>query len=115
MDIQDNPKGGGRPEKVANYIKELTAEFLGRENNKTSLITVTNATCSPDLKRATVFITVLPTEKERLALEFAKRQRGELREFLKKHMTTKTIPFIEIEIDLGEKHRQRIDELLRNG
>jgi len=103
-----------RAEKVANYIKELTAEFLGRENNKTSLITVTSADCSPDLKRATVYITVLPTEKEKLALEFAKRKRAELREFLKSKMTTKNIPFIDIAIDLGEKHRQKIDELLRN-
>ena len=102
-----------RKEKVAQYIKELTAEFLGRENNRTSLITVTSATCSPDLKRATVFITVLPTSKEKSALEFAKRKRPELREFLKKTMTTKNIPFIDIAIDLGEKHRQKIDELLQ--
>jgi len=102
-----------RTEKVANYIKELTAEFLGRENNKTSLITVTSANCSSDLKRATVYITVLPTEKEKTALEFAKRKRAELREFLKSKMATKNIPFIDIAIDLGEKHRQRIDELLR--
>ncbi len=102
-----------RNEKVANYIKELTAEFLGKENNKTSLITVTSATCSPDLKRATVFITVFPQEKEKSALEFAKRKRPELREFFKKNMTIKNIPFIDIAIDLGEKHRQKIDELLR--
>lgn len=104
-----------RKEKVANHIKELTAEFLGKENNNTSLITVTSADCSPDLKRATVYITVLPTSKEKGALEFAKRKRGELREFLKKTMTTKNIPFIDIAIDVGEKHRQKIDELLRNG
>ena len=103
----------GRNEKVANYLKELTAEFLGRENNRTSLITVTSATCSPDLKRATIFITVLPTEKEKTALEFAKRKRPELREFFKKKLEIKTIPFVDIAIDLGEKHRQRIDELLR--
>ncbi|MEI7709127.1 MAG: ribosome-binding factor A [bacterium] len=101
-----------RTAKVSNYIKELTAQFLGRENNKTSLITVTSADCSPDLKRATVYITVLPDNKEKTALEFAKRKRPELREFLKKNMTTKNIPFIDIEIDLGEKHRQKIDELL---
>ncbi|MCX6752493.1 MAG: ribosome-binding factor A [Candidatus Nomurabacteria bacterium] len=103
-----------RKEKVANYLKEATAEFLERENNGTSLITVTSATCSPDLKKATIFITVFPTEKEKPALEFAKRKRGELREFLKKTMTTKNIPFVDIAIDLGEKHRQKIDELLRN-
>ncbi|MES3032106.1 MAG: ribosome-binding factor A [Patescibacteria group bacterium] len=104
-----------RKEKVAQYIKELTAEFLGRENNKTSLITVTSADCSPDLKRGTIYITVLPSDKEKSALEFAKRKRPELREFLKKNMSTKNIPFIDIAIDLGEKHRQKIDELLRNG
>ena len=104
-----------RNEKVANIIKELTAQFLARENNKTSLVTVTSATCSPDLKRATIFITVLPDEKEKEALEFAKRKRPELREALKKNMTIKTIPFLDIAIDLGEKNRQKIDELLRNG
>jgi len=104
-----------RNEKVANYIKELTAEFLARENNKTSLITVTSATTSPDLKRATIYITVLPNSKEKPALDFVKRKRKELREFFKKNMTIKTIPFVDIAIDLGEKNRQKIDELLRNG
>lgn len=102
-----------RNEKVANQIKELAAQFLGRENNRTSLITVTSADASPDLKKATVFITVLPSTKEKLALEFVKRKRGEIRDFLKKNMTIKTIPFIDIEIDKGEKNRQKIDELLR--
>ena len=102
-----------RNQKVANYLKELAAQFLGQENNKTSLITVTSATCSPDLKRATIFITVFPVEKEKTALEFAKRKRPELREFFKKKLEIKTIPFVDIAIDLGEKKRQRIDELLR--
>ena len=98
---------------MANSIKELSAQFLGREGNHTSLITVTGATCSPDLRRATIFITVLPSSKEKAALEFAKRQRKALREFLKKNLPIKTIPFLDIVIDLGEKNRQKIDELLR--
>ena len=102
-----------RTEKVANVIKELSAEFLGRENNRTSLITVTSATASPDLKRATVFITVLPDNKEDEVLEFVKRKRSELRDILKKNMAVKNIPFIDFAIDKGEKNRQKIDELLR--
>lgn len=104
-----------RNEKIANNIKELSAQFLGRENNKTSLITVTSVSCSPDLKNATILITVLPTSKEESALYFVKRQLGDLREFLKKTMAIKTIPFLEAKIDQGEKNRQKIDELLRNG
>ena len=102
-----------RNEKIANFVKELSAQFLGLENNKTSLITVTSANCSPDMKKATIFITVLPVSKEHDALEFAKRKRPELREFLKKNMVTKIVPFIDIAIDKGEKNRQKIDELLR--
>lgn len=104
-----------RNEKVANLIKELSAVFLERENNKTSLITVTSCNVSPDLKRATIFITVLPDEKESDALDFAKRKRGELRAYIKKNMQIKNIPFVDIQIDRGEKNRQKIDELLRNG
>ncbi|OIO29846.1 hypothetical protein COX93_02990 [Candidatus Nomurabacteria bacterium CG_4_10_14_0_2_um_filter_30_12] len=104
-----------RNEKVANLIKELGAQFLGHENNHTSLITVTSCNVFPDLKRATIFITVFPDEKEHDALDFVKRKRGELRTHLKKNMQIKTIPFIDIQIDKGEKNRQKIDELLRNG
>jgi len=67
---QDEPK----KRKVANNIKELSAQFLGRENNRTSLLTVTACTVSPDLKRATIFITVLPEEKEKDALGFGKKK-----------------------------------------
>jgi ribosome-binding factor A len=103
-----------RNEKIANQIKELAAQFLGRENNRTSLITVTSSTTSPDLKRATIFITVLPTDKEKPALDFVKRNLKDMREFLKKNMPIKIIPFLDVAIDLGEKNRQKIDELLRN-
>ncbi|MEK7113850.1 MAG: ribosome-binding factor A [Patescibacteria group bacterium] len=101
--------------KMANLLKELGASFLGRESNNSSLITVTSCTVSPDFKKSTLFITIIPETKEKSALQFAKRKRGELREFLKKNLEIKTVPFIEIEIDKGEKHRQKIDELLRNG
>ncbi|MDQ3245004.1 MAG: 30S ribosome-binding factor RbfA [bacterium] len=102
-----------RQEKVGNLIKELVAQFLNRENNHTSLLSVTSVSISPDLKRATVYITVLPADKEQNALEFTKRKRGQMREFLKQNLEMKTIPFLEVAIDLGEKNRQRIDELLR--
>lgn len=104
-----------RNEKVANQIKELAAQFLAREDNRTSLITVISVSCSPDLKRGTIFITVLPVDKENAALMFVKRNLKGLREYLQKSMSIKTIPFLDVAIDQGEKNRQKIDELLRNG
>jgi ribosome-binding factor A len=102
-----------RTEKMSELVKELAAEFLSRENNRTSLITVTSANTSPDLKRATIYITVLPEDKEHAALEWAKRMRSDFRELLKKNLAIKNIPFVDFEIDLGEKNRQKIDILLK--
>ena len=100
-----------RQEKVSELLRELSAEFLERESNRESLITVTYATVSSDLKRATVYITVLPEEKEAAALDFAKRKRKELREFVKERIKFRVLPFLEVEIDKGQKLQQKIDGL----
>ncbi len=100
-------------EKLEEQIRRLTAEFLERESNRDALVTVTQAILSPDTKNATVYISVLPETKEKAVLDFAKRLRPEMRTYLKEHMRSRMIPFIEVEIDLGEKHRQKIDNLLR--
>lgn len=99
--------------KVANLVREKAALFLAKKSSGASLITVTRVSISPDLKRATVFITVLPDEKEKAALFFVKRQLGELRSSLKEEMSSKVIPVLDVALDKGEKHRRKIDELLR--
>lgn len=102
-----------RNEKVANEIKELAALFLERESNRTSLLTVTGCSASSDLKRATLFVSVLPVSEEAKALEFVRRNLGGLRKSLKEKIPMKTIPFLEVKLDQGEKNRQKIDELSR--
>src|SRR3989344_111320 len=97
----------GRHEKVANLIRELAAKFIGREASSASLITITRADCSPDLRRATIYMTVLPVSYEQAALDFAKRKRGELRRHILKNLASKVAPFIDFEIDRGEKNRQK--------
>lgn len=101
-----------RQVQVSLKIRELASDFFQKESSGMSLITVTRATVSPDLKNSTVFITVLPETKEAAALDFARRMRTDLRTHVKKQLQIKAIPFFEIEIDFGEKNRQHIDELL---
>jgi len=103
-----------RQEKVKENIKHLVAQFLERESNRTSLITVTDANVSSDLKKATLFISVLPNSSEESALNFAKRQRSAIRKFIQSKLKMKFTPFLDFEIDQGEKNRQRIDELSSN-
>ena len=100
-----------RQQQVSEQIAHLAAEFLGRESNRQSLITITRADIAPDLSRATVYFTVLPDEQQEQALDFAKRKRADFRTFVKKHTQMRRLPFFDFEIDYGEKNRQHLDTL----
>lgn len=97
--------------RINDTIKHLAMQYLSRESNRTSLVTVTNVDLYDHDSKATIMLTVLPEDKERLVLEFAKRHRPELRDFIKENARLRVIPFIDFEIDHGEKNRQRVDEI----
>lgn len=104
-----------RDEKISNKIRELAATFIEREAGPTSFITVTGIQMEADGRSAKILISVLPKDKENAAYGFVKRNLGTMRDYIKKNMKIHSIPYLDVEIDLGEKNRQRIDELLRNG
>ncbi len=100
-----------RHDKITEALREVAAEFLAREANRNTLMTVTRVMVSDDMKRATIYITALPESGEQSAVEFANRNRTELRDFYKKRVRGGMPPDIKFEIDLGEKNRLRLDEL----
>lgn len=101
-----------RNEKIKNMIKELSAQYIETISGNTSMITITRTTISDDRKRATILISVLPKSKENAAYGFIKRNLGDLRKHISKNLKIRPIPFLDVEIDNGEKNRQKIDELL---
>lgn len=105
---------GNRDQKLKDIIREAAAEFLQRESNYTSILTVTDVSLSDRSNRAIIFFTVLPEDKEKGALDFVKRKRAEFREFFKDRARMRALPFFDFEIDKGEKNRQKIDEIARN-
>jgi len=108
---EENPHGATYGERLTEVLRMQAGEFLVREAGAHSLITVTRVTLSGDKKRATIFLTVLPENKEIAAVGFATRQIPEFKEFIKSRVRMHRIPHIDFEIDKGEKNRQRIDEL----
>jgi ribosome-binding factor A len=94
-------------------IQELAATFIRQEANTIPLITVTSVDLSPDLSRAIIFVTTIPDGREADALIFLKRNATNFRNFLKKKMRIKAIPHIEFMVDAGEKHRQHMDEMVK--
>lgn len=94
-------------------IKELTATFIQQEANSNPLITVTNVEVSPDMKNAIIFVTTIPDGREQDAIIFLKRNGTELRNYFKQKANIKHIPNFNFMVDAGEKHRQHMDELVR--
>src|ERR1035441_3805833 len=97
--------------RLAEYIREIAAEYLVREANHDSLITVTGVELSDKETRARILICDLPTAKEADALDFVQRKANDLRLYFMKKVKMRRAPRLSFAIDIGEKNRQRIDEI----
>ncbi|MSU56347.1 MAG: ribosome-binding factor A [Candidatus Taylorbacteria bacterium] len=100
-----------KSEKMREAIRHAAAEFMAETADQTSLITVTNVHLAPKGDKATILITVFPDEKEKDALAFAARQGGKLRDFIGQRISLQHLPYISFALDVGEKNRQKIEEL----
>jgi ribosome-binding factor A len=102
-----------RNEKIEEQVKEIAARVIERESNKTALITVTRVELFEKGRKAMLYISVLPETGEDSAVNFLKRKRADIRDAVKQQMNIRTIPFLDVDIDIGEKARRHIDELLK--
>lgn len=98
---------------INSLLARLAAEYIHAHASSASLITVTHADVSPDAKNATIYVSVLPESYEQSALDFLRRSRAELRDFIKQNTKLRVLPFLEVELDYGEKNRQRVEEVSR--
>lgn len=92
-------------------IREKAARFFLMESAGNALITVTNVAVSRDGNYATIFITCLPEDAEPRVLDFAKRKRGDFKDFIKRESKLNRIPFFDFAIDTGERNREKIDQI----
>ncbi len=100
-------------ERLESLLSAHAAHFLLENSLPKSLITITRAGSSSDLKRITFYISVYPDSYEYEALEFCKRKRSELREYIREKSRLRMLPMFDFDIDMGEKNRQRVDVLLK--
>ncbi|PIP87189.1 hypothetical protein COW81_01555 [Candidatus Campbellbacteria bacterium CG22_combo_CG10-13_8_21_14_all_36_13] len=100
-----------RQDKVNELLRQLVSEFISKESNRLSLITVTHVDVSRDLKKATIYVSIYPEDSEEQGIDFLKRNLGNLRDYVKPKLNMKNIPFFDCKIDIGEKNRQVIEDL----
>lgn len=98
-------------ERIKEIVRQLASEFFARESSGKSLITVTHVDMHSKSSNIKILFSVFPASEEANALEFINRRLSDFREYVKKHSKLMRLPFFDAEIDVGEKNRQRIDEI----
>ncbi len=84
---------GFRNEKVRAALLHAAQEYVNRESNRTSLITVTRVEMSDDAV-AHIFVSVFPPESTGSAIYFLTRSIPEFVDFYKKSIRIRNVPHI---------------------
>lgn len=102
--------------RLGEAVKQGVAEIVLYETKDPRLerVTVTAVTLTKDLKRATVFVTVLGTAAdEKTALDALRKATGFVKIKLAERLDLRYMPELVFEVDALQKTEARIDELLR--
>jgi len=104
--------------RVGEMLRHALAEILQRGDVsdpvlETTVVTVPEVRCSPDLRHATVYVMPLGGLKADEVIEALNRNRKFLRGELAHRVTLKYMPDLKFEIDRSFDTADRIDELLR--
>jgi ribosome-binding factor A len=104
-----------RPDRVSEGFREILAEEIPKlKDPRVGFVTVTSVRVTPDLRRATVYYTVMGDEKQRKATRAGLRSAtGHLRQVVGHEVRLKFLPDLEFAEDDTAVRAGRVDELLR--
>jgi len=91
-----------KTEQFASELRELIQSLITRglaDPRISGLITVTEVTVSPDLRNATVLVSVLPHDREQTTLKGLIAAAGHLRHEIGRTITNRHIPDLAIRLD----------------
>ncbi len=103
-----------RIEQIDQLLRKELSELLTREVEfpPGSLVTVTRAQTSTDLKSAKVWISILPIKYANRVLENLKNKSRQFERLLNKKLLLRSIPKINFLIDRNEEEASEIEALL---
>jgi ribosome-binding factor A len=106
------PAAYPRTARVNGVLREVVAEAIERmadTDDRLRLLTVTSVDITPDLSRATVYLSSLPP----LAVEALAEQRAQLQRTIGREVRMKRTPLLVFESDPAVAHGLRVEEILR--
>src|SRR3989442_9974666 len=107
--------GGARAERVAEEFREILAEEIGRlKDPRVGFITVTRVEVPPDLRRATIYYTVLDQDRHHRRTQAGLRSATpHLRSVPGRQVRLNFTPELELLRDLGLPQVERLAQRLR--
>src|SRR3989344_6846137 len=106
--------GSRRKERLGPVIKEELSKIFLRELDVEPgvIVSITSVEISIDQKKACIYLTFLPSEKEGDIFPYIQKCRDEMQYLLVRRLQMKFVPDIVFVVDKGEKARARIQELI---
>ena len=105
-----------RMRKIDELVREVLADEIGLlKDPRIGFVTITGAVTAPDLRRATVYYSVLGAPEERESTtEALEHAAPHLQSRLAKQVRLKFTPVLEFRIDPSIEHGARITQLLHD-
>ena len=105
---------GGRTHRVSEEIREILAEEVPKlKDPRVGFVTITRVEVTPDLRRATVYYTVLGDEAAQRGTRAGLRSaRPRLRQIIGGQVRLKVMPDLDFRLDAGLEVAHRVEELL---
>ncbi len=102
-----------RLERINALLRNIAGAFAEAEIClPETIVTITRAETTGDLRRAKIFFSVFPEEKEKEVCSLLKKKCRDLRDCVKAQVKMRTLPVISFEIDRAAKIERRIEEIL---
>lgn len=103
-----------RTDQVAERIHRLVGDAFQRELEfpEGVLPTISRVEITPDLKRANIYITVLPFARSEEVMAYLVRQRKPIQKQVHKQLTMKFVPELYFVSDSQTEHASNIERLL---
>jgi ribosome-binding factor A len=103
-----------RLEQVSAFLQERVGAFLltHAETTPGVLVTVTGVTVTPDLRAATVAVSVWPASRRQSVLRHLRRLVPELRRALYQDLATRAVPAIRFVFDETEARAAEVERLI---
>ncbi len=103
-----------RVDKINSLLEQEIAEFISQNTSLDNyLITIKKVDCSPDLKNAIVYLSVLPEKFFGTALSTVRKINTPLSNHLNRKLNLRKVPKLKWQIDASEKEYAKIEKILR--